>query len=267
MVSMKVSLRIPVPQGLGFVAQSIDYPAPSPLAGEGWGEGATGLPPQPLTVFRSLGYNRVAPCLSSLAVVLLLLGLAGCGSPAPITQDRFFSLAPPVLEAPSGTPHRASLQVNDLAARGFLGGRQIIFRTEAAPLQTQRYDQLLWEEPVPRALARHLADAITAARLFEFVLIPADRGHADYILGGEVELFEHHPLAATPRVVGALTLTLVRADDRRSLLQRRFAGEVEVQGATPEAMAEAANRLATLLAAEVVRDLRTWQRGGSKQVP
>ena len=65
----------------------------------------------------------------------------------------------------------------------------------------------------------------------------------------------------------ALTLTLVRADDRRSLLQRRYAGEVEVQGATPEAMADAANRLATLLAAEVVRDLRTWQRRGSKQVP
>jgi cholesterol transport system auxiliary component len=220
-----------------------------------------------LTVFRALGYNRVASYLSSLAASLLLLGLAGCGSPAPITPDRFFSLAPPVLEAPSGTPHPASLQVNDLAARGFLGGRQIIFRTEAAPLQTQRYDQLLWEEPVPRALARHLADAITAARLFEFVLIPADRSHADYILGGEVELFEHHPTSATPRVVGALTLTLVRADDRRSLLQRRYAGEVEVQGATPEAMAEAANRLATLLAAEVVRDLRTWQRGGSKQVP
>lgn len=32
-------------------------------------------------------------------------------------------------------------------------------------------------------------------------------------------------------------------------------------------MAEAANRLATLLAAEVVRDLRIWQRGGPKQVP
>jgi cholesterol transport system auxiliary component len=59
-------------------------------------------------------------------------------------------------------------------------------------------------------------------------------------------------------VVGAFTLALVRADDRRSLLHRRYSGEVEVQGATPEAMADAFNQLAALLAADVVRDLRTW---------
>ncbi len=200
--------------------------------------------------------NRVR--LSTLPVLILIMGLAGCGSPAPIMQDRFYSLAPPAMEAPIGSPMPASLLVNDLAARGFAGGRQIIFRTEAAPLLVQRYDNLLWAEPVPRALSRNLADAIGAARIFEFVLLPADRGRADYLLGGEVDRFEHLPTAVPPRVVGALTLALVRADDRRSLLHRRYSGEVEVQGATPEAMADAFNQLAALLAADVVRDLRTW---------
>jgi cholesterol transport system auxiliary component len=200
--------------------------------------------------------NRVR--LSTLPVLILIMGLTGCGSPAPIMQDRFYSLAPTAMEAPIGSPMPASLLVNDLAARGFAGGRQIIFRTEAAPLLVQRYDNLLWAEPVPRALSRNLADAIGAARIFEFVLLPADRGRADYLLGGEVDRFEHLPTAVPPRVVGAFTLALVRADDRRSLLHRRYSGEVEVQGATPEAMADAFNQLAALLAADVVRDLRTW---------
>ncbi len=89
--------------------------------------------------------NRVR--LSTLLVLILIMGLAGCGSPAPIMQDRFYSLAPTAMEAPIGSPMPASLLVNDLAARGFAGGRQIIFRTEAAPLLVQRYDNLLWAEP------------------------------------------------------------------------------------------------------------------------
>lgn len=189
-------------------------------------------------------------------LLMLLIGLAGCGSSAPMKSDRFFALAPITSESAVGRPLPATLLVNDLAARGLLGGRQILFRTAAAPLQVQRYEDLLWEEPVARALARHLADAIRAASVYQMVLIPADRGRPDVILGGEVERFEHHPTAAPPRVVGALQLTLVGADDRRPILSRRYTAEALVSGVTPESMAEAFSRLAALLAADVVRDLR-----------
>ena len=145
--------------------------------------------------------------------------------------------------------------------QGFLGGRQIVFRTTADPWQTQRYDQLLWDEPVPRALSRHLAASIRAAGLFRFVLIPADRGRADYLLGGEVERFEHLPTATPPRVAGTLSLTLMRASDRRPLLVRRYDAEEIVAGETPAAMAAAATRLADRLAAAVVTDLQAWRQG------
>jgi cholesterol transport system auxiliary component len=189
--------------------------------------------------------------------MVLILVLAGCGSTAPMTSDRYYSLAPAPLEAPVGAPVPATLLVNDLAARGFLGGRQIIFRTHEAPLLVQRYNDLLWEEPVTRAMSRNLVNAIRTARVFQFTLIPADRGRADYILGGEVERFEHLPTTVPPRVVATLNLALVRANDRKSLWNRRYSGDVQVEGATSEAMVEAFNRLAAQLAADVVRDLRT----------
>ncbi|UHD15247.1 ABC-type transport auxiliary lipoprotein family protein [Thiocapsa bogorovii] len=198
----------------------------------------------------------------------LILGLVagGCGSPAPMRPDLFYSLDPEPLESPVGAPLPATLLVSDLAARGFLGGRQIVFRTEAEPLRVQRYDDLLWADPLPRALARNLVRAVRHAQVFAFAVTPADRARADYLLGGEVERFEHLPTAVPPRVVGTLNLALVRADDRRTLRDRSYRHEVEVQGDTPDDMAEAFNRLAALLAADVVRDLRTLPRPSRSSV-
>jgi cholesterol transport system auxiliary component len=197
----------------------------------------------------------------SLAVLLVtLLGAVGCGSGPPMRPDLYFALDPEPIEQPVGAPLPATLLVGDLAARGFLGGRQIVFRTPDAPLRVQRYVDLLWAEPVPRALSRNLARAVRAAAVFDFALIPADRGTADLLLGGEVERFEHLPAQgsaqAPARVVGTLNLVLVRARDRRSLWEHVYHRELPVEGNTPDDMVVAFNRLAALLAADVVRDLR-----------
>ena len=138
----------------------------------------------------------------------------GCGSSGPIKSDRFYRLDPAALEGPAGAPAPAILLVNDLAARGFLGGRAIPFRTREDPLVAQRYDDLLWEEPPARALARALVTALRAARVFEFVVVPAERARADYLFGGELERFEHLPTDQPPRVAATFHLALVRADDR-----------------------------------------------------
>jgi cholesterol transport system auxiliary component len=195
-----------------------------------------------------------------LPLSLVLLVTAGCGSGPPLRPDVYFALDPEPIELPIGPPVSATLLIGDLAARGFLGGRQIVFRTEEEPLRVQRYDGLLWADPVPRALSRNLARAVRAAEVYAFTLIPADRGTADVLLGGEVGRFEHlpspDPTRAPSRVVGTLNLVLVRAEDRRSLWERVYHRELAVEGDTPDAMALAFNRLAALLAADLVRDLR-----------
>lgn len=67
---------------------------------------------------------RLLARLARLLTVGLVLGaLAGCGSSEPLQRDRFYSLEPAPLQAPRGAPLPATLLVNDLAARGFVGGK------------------------------------------------------------------------------------------------------------------------------------------------
>jgi cholesterol transport system auxiliary component len=185
--------------------------------------------------------------------------LAACGAPEPAQRDRFFSLAEPPSQtgSPAATMLRSTLLVNDLAARGFLGGRQIVFRTREQPLEIQRYDLFLWEEPPGRAVAGNLARAVRAAGLFEFVIRPAQRSRADFILGGELTRFEHLPTAGPPRVAADFTLALARGADRRALFSRRYRGSEPTRGGTPAAMAQAFNRLAARLIEDAVRDLKS----------
>jgi cholesterol transport system auxiliary component len=186
----------------------------------------------------------------------LALSLCACGASKPSRPDRFYSLEPAPLAQPSGPPLTAVLQVNHLAAQGFVGGSQIVFRVREEPQLVQRYDDLLWADPPPRALAQALAKGIRAAGIFSFVAIPADRARADYLLGGEVVRFEHLPTEQPPRVAATLGLSLVRADDRRTVASREYRGEEPVTGSSPDDMASAFYRLTARLVAEAVRDLR-----------
>ncbi|MFD2112476.1 ABC-type transport auxiliary lipoprotein family protein [Thiorhodococcus fuscus] len=200
--------------------------------------------------------SRLISPLSLLGCVLLV---AGCGSAPPIEPDRYYLLEPPTQVQRARTQTPAILLVNDLAARGFLGGREILYRTREQPLMIARYRNLLWAEPVPQAMVGVLVGAIRKAGLFRYVAIPADRVRADYLLNGEVERFEHWPTDRPPRVTATLNLSLVAADDRRSLWARQYSGEEVVEASTPDAMAAAFDRLAARLAGEVVRDLERVQ--------
>jgi cholesterol transport system auxiliary component len=197
--------------------------------------------------------RAVAGSVAALAAVLML---AGCGSAKPVRPDRFYALEPAALVGPAGPPAPCVLAVNDLAARGLLGGRQIVYRTPDEPLTVDRYEGLLWAEPPSRAIAQGLVSGLRAARVCEFVTIPADRARADYLLGGEVERFEHRPKDRPPRVLATINLALVRANDRQSMASRQYSGEEPVNGDTPEGMADAFNRLVARLVGEAVQDIQ-----------
>lgn len=196
------------------------------------------------------------PILAVLSVLFTLLGAAGCSVPEPAPRDRFYVLAPEIPMTPSGSePLAATLLVRDLAARGFLGGRQILYRTREQPLEIRRYDLLLWEEPAGRAIAGALALALEAAALFEFVVLPAQGSRADFVLGGNLERFEHLPTAERPTVTADFTLTLVGGRDRRPLFSRRYQGTEPTAGQGPEDLARAFNRLAGRLIGQAVQDI------------
>ncbi len=192
--------------------------------------------------------------------IIAALLLAACGAPEPASRDRFFALEPTAAVTPGRRAEGGTLLVNDLAARGFLGGRQIVYRTAEEPLEVKRYPLLLWEEPPGRALAHALTTALREARRFELVITPAQRARSDYLLGGEVTRFEHLPTDRPPRVRAELTLTLLSGDDRRSLLSKGYAGEEPTIESTPEGMVQAFDRLSGRLIAEAVRDIHALRR-------
>lgn len=189
------------------------------------------------------------------ALPLLAGLLTACASAPPVEQDRFFRLEPPPPAPATGRPVPATLVIRELAARGFEGGRAIVYRTAESPLETNRYRTLLWEEPPGVALAGLLADGLRAANLFELVILPDQHARAQYLLEGELARFEHQPTDQPPRVAADFSLTLVRYSDRSPLATRRYAGSEPITDATPRAMAEAFNRLAGRLVSEAVRDL------------
>jgi cholesterol transport system auxiliary component len=205
---------------------------------------------------RRRGARCCAGRAAGLAVLLPTL-LLGCAAPGPAPQDSFYSLQarPTVAPAPPARSLAATLLVQDLSARGFLGGRQIVYRTEAEPLQVQRYPRLLWEEPPGRALAAELVTALRAAGPFELVLGWRQRARNDYVLRGELLRFEHRPTATQPYVAAAFTLTLLRASDRGVLMNQRFSGEEPTDGETPKAMVSAFNRLSGRLISEAAVEM------------
>ncbi|WP_295456193.1 ABC-type transport auxiliary lipoprotein family protein [uncultured Thiodictyon sp.] len=187
------------------------------------------------------------------------MSLAGCGSSPTLRADRFYRLEPVSQVGPTGPPAAAALLVNNLSGRNFLGGNQIVFRTRGEPLVTQRYDDLLWEEPPTESLAKALVNALRSAQVFQFVVVAAERAGSDYLLSGELQRFEHRPTDQPPRVAATLHLTLVQADNRRTLASRDYSGEEPVDGATPDAMVAAFTRLSARLVGAAVRDLQAHQ--------
>lgn len=205
---------------------------------------------------RLIGWRRV---LGSLAVMLIL---TGCATSPPAERDRFFRLEPTTVVRPAPVATSASLQVSPFAARGFVGGRQIVYRTAENPLEIQRHPLHLWESPPALALAGGLTSALREAALFEFVVGRDVRTPTDYQLVGELTRFEHRPTDEPRRVVVAFEVLVLAGRDRQTLFARPYQGEEPIDGGTPEAMISAFNRLTGRLIGDLVRDLegQRWRR-------
>jgi cholesterol transport system auxiliary component len=184
--------------------------------------------------------------------------LAGCGG-GERTRDLFFSLQADVAPTPSAQPIPGTLRVTPIAARGFVAGSRIVYRTAEAPLEAQRYAELLWEEVPARAIANDLATALRAAGVFEHVITAGDPARADYLLTGELQRFEHRPTDNPPVVLAELWLTLVRGRGREVLVARSYTDTLPVavgpgDRMTPQAIADAFNHLSGHIIGQVIAD-------------
>ena len=205
--------------------------------------------------------SRPTPARYALVAGALMaaLLLAGCGGGGKRLQDLYFALQSDVTLAPAARPIPGTLRVTPIAARGFVAGSRIVFRTAEEPLEVQRYAQLLWEEVPARAIADDLTAAARAAGVFEHVITAGDPARADFLLTGELQRFEHRPTDNPPVVFAELWLTLVRGKGREVLVAQSYVDTEPVAVAadgrqSPEAIVDAFNRLSGRIISRVIAD-------------
>lgn len=155
------------------------------------------------------------------AIIAACALVAGCAS-ARSPQDSFYTLAPVVTAGKSAKPVAGTILVNRLAARGLTAGRQIVFRDKDHPFQVKRYHFHYWADAPAAMIQDRLVESLRHAGIADYVITPAERAKADWLLSGSLLRFEHHPDARPPAVVVALELGIVRADCRYPVFLQRY---------------------------------------------
>jgi cholesterol transport system auxiliary component len=160
--------------------------------------------------------------LPGLFAIVVACAVAGGCALDPPPQDAFYTLAPVMMAAKSTKPLAGTILVNRLAARGLTAGRQIVFRDKDHPFQVQRYHYRYWADAPAVMIQDRLVELLRQVGIADYVITPAERAKADWIVSGSLLLFEHHPYAQPPAVVVELELGIVRADCRDPVFLKRY---------------------------------------------
>jgi len=156
------------------------------------------------------------------AIVAASAVVAGCLS-GPPPQSVFYTLEPAVTAAKRMKPLAGTILVNRLTARGLTGGRQIVFRDANHPFQVQRYHYRYWADAPAVLIQDRLVESLRQSGIADYVITPAERAKADWLLSGSLLRFEHHPYARPPAVIVELELGIVRSDCRDPVFLKRYA--------------------------------------------
>ena len=160
--------------------------------------------------------------------VLFWALVAGCQS-GPAPRETFYRLAPDFEQLVHNEQACGTLLVGRLGTRGFAGGRAIVFRDEAEPLQVQRYNYHLWSESPALMIQDALARSLRATASARYVITPAERANADWIVSGILLRMEHFPDALPAKVVIEAELGIVGTETRQALFLQRY---IETESAT-----------------------------------
>lgn len=187
----------------------------------------------------SLGRNRLGLGIAAIAVLAVL----GCET-VPTNFYYLESLGPPA--ADPATP-RAKLVVEDVKLPHYLDRPDIVSQAGGNRLALPDTEQ--WAEPLSDGVARVLrADLAHLLVDREVVVVPADFTRGDAQLYVNVSRFE---VAASGEAVIEAQWKIVRTEDDRELVLRRFEHRTTVVGEGYDAIAAAQNETLHALSRDV----------------
>ena len=198
-------------------------------------------------------HSRFAGGLGA-AVFVGLLSMAGCTQP-PVPEDHFYRLSAAAPAARLANPKLAgTLEMDQFAAEGLIGGRAIVYAERERPTELKEYYYHRWVEP-PNAMVRdQVATYLRAAGVANHVVTPKIRVDVDYEVIGKINRLEM--INSTPRTAAMeIEVGLRRIKDRKLLLFRTYRKDVAARGDSIAAAVDAFNAALTEICAQFVADI------------
>ncbi|MCI0734464.1 MAG: PqiC family protein [Methylococcaceae bacterium] len=181
---------------------------------------------------------------------------AACQS-APVPRETYYQLAPEIRQETPDPKACGTILVGRLATRGFAGGRGIVFRDREDSLEIQRYSYHRWSEPPASMIQDAIARSMRASGLIRYVITPAERANADWIVSGSLIRLEHYPNSLPARVELEAELGLVAANSHETLLLERYLESEPAASNSIDDAVRAFNKTLERLLVRFQKDART----------
>lgn len=173
-------------------------------------------------------------------LILMILMLTACSSPAPAPQDHFYRLPSP--EAATDIMlTEGVLLVEPLRASGLVRERSLVYVKSEDSVELERYNYHLWDESPSYMLQHHLADYLRRSDSAGTVTT-AHALQADTVISGDLNQFMQIHAKNGDKVVVGLELRLEQAGHDAPVFQQLYTEYEAVKGSGMTAVVKAFNR-------------------------
>ncbi|MGR9106854.1 MAG: ABC-type transport auxiliary lipoprotein family protein [Gammaproteobacteria bacterium] len=180
---------------------------------------------------------------------LLWAAICACQS-GPAPRETYYQLAPRVPQEALHPKSCGTILVGRFATQGFAGGRPIVFREREDSLEIQRYHYHLWSETPAAMFQNAILRSLRATGLARYVVTPAERAAADWIVSGNILRIEHYPNSTPARVEIEAEFGIIAANTRHILSMKRY---LETEPAASRRVEDAVSAFNTALERIVAR--------------
>ncbi len=153
-------------------------------------------------------------------VILLMLLLMGCSSPAPAPEDHFYRLPAAIAEV-DAEPMADVTLVEPLKVGGLIRERPIVYVDSRDSIEMERYHYHLWYESPGYMLQQHLAGYLRDAGIANSVTTSHSLP-VDVVITGKLHEFMHIRETAGDQVVVRVELMIKHGDNTERHKQKMY---------------------------------------------
>lgn len=174
----------------------------------------------------------------ALAAAVTLVVLAGCAA-TPSEPERIYSLPELTVTPLPAAALDGTLSVQPLSSASIYADRRMAWRDLADPLRVRLLEKRLWSTPPPRLVQEQLIQCLEKARAARDVVPAGVPVPSDFILTGQIGVFDLRIEGESGKAVTQVDLLLAARNPRRLLWQKRFAYTAPLSAMTADAAVEA----------------------------